>query len=107
MARSTPERDWKYMRKIHDDLLVRLCERINKKSIAILKEGIGSEHEKYLKLYKHIQNSDRIIADCFNDWRRSTLIMKLTAIQHHDLLNLDDKVELEHAFSRHQTGWPY
>ncbi len=86
MARSIPERDWKLMKKIKDDLIAGLCERINKQSIAILNKDHGSEHEKYGKLYKHVRNSDNIIADCFDDWRRSSLMMKLVALQRNDLL---------------------
>ncbi len=48
MAFSPPERDWKYMRKIENDLLASLCKRINNESMDILREGKGSEHDKYL-----------------------------------------------------------
>ena len=86
MSRSTPERDWKHTRSVHDDLLATLCERINQQSADLLASFDGSEHEKYLRLYRHIQDSDRIIADCFNDLKRSNLIMKLAALQHHGIL---------------------
>jgi hypothetical protein len=89
MAGTTPERDWKYMKKIKDDLLVALCNRINKQSSVILAETGVSEHEKYLKLYSHVEDSDRIVANCFNDWRRSTLFMKILEIKHHGLLTPD------------------
>ena len=84
--RSTPEHDWKYMRSVHDALLAALCARINTQSASILAELAGSEHEKYLSLYRHIQDSDKIIADCFNDLRRSNLMMKLNALQYHGIL---------------------
>ena len=71
MIVSILESDWKYLRKIEADLLATLCNRINTKSQKILNEGSLSEHEKYLNLYRHIKKSDKIIADCFNDWRRS------------------------------------
>ena len=86
MARSTPERDWKYMRSVHDDLLAALCERINKQSADLLAGFAGSEHEKYLTLYRHIQDSDRIIGQCFNDLKRSNLMMKLAALQRYGIL---------------------
>jgi len=87
MAGSIPERDWKYMKKIKDELIARLCERINKESVAILNEDISSENEKYFKQYKHVQDSDSIIANCFDDWRRSTLLTKLITLQHHKLIS--------------------
>ena len=92
MAGSIPEHDWKYMKKIKDDLLAILCQRINRRSVVILNEDKGSEYEKYLKHYEHVKNSDRIVAECFNDWRRSTLILKLIALQHHELMT-EEQVE--------------
>ncbi len=86
MVQSIPERDWKYMRKIQDDLLNCLCERINQQSMAILKEEGGSEHERFLKHYRHIQDSNRVVGDCFDDWKRSALLLRLAALQYHGLL---------------------
>ena len=86
MADSIPERDWKYMRSIHDEIIAVLCERINRQSEAILEQGRDTPHKTYLDLYRHIQESDDIIARCFNDWRRSTLQMKLSALHEHGLL---------------------
>ena len=86
MTESNSESDWKYVRTIHDDLLASLCERINGQSGAILEKEDGSQHKKYLKLCRHIQDSDQIIGRCFNDLRRSTLLMKLAAQQEHGIL---------------------
>jgi NADH:ubiquinone oxidoreductase subunit D len=63
-----------------------LCQQINRKSVAILNENKGSDYERYLKNLKHIQNSDRIISECFDDWRRSSTMQKLMALQYHELL---------------------
>lgn len=54
MAGSTPERDWKYMRSMHEDLLACLCERMNRQSAAILNQEAVSQHDRYLALYRHI-----------------------------------------------------
>jgi predicted transcriptional regulator len=86
MAKLVTERDWKYMKGIKDELLASLCDRINKRSAAILSESACSEHEKYAKLYKHVEESDHLVATCFNDWRRSTLFMKLLEIDNQELL---------------------
>jgi len=89
MATQPPERDWKYMRKVQEDLLATLCERVNGQAMDILKSEANSEHEKYGHLYRHVKESDDIVADCFDDWRRSTLLMKLLALQRHGLLTSD------------------
>lgn len=86
MTRTIPEKDWKYLRSIEKELLSDLCRNINQSAMAILSSECGSEHDRYLKLYKHIDTSDRIIADCFNDWRRSNLCLKLLLLQKHNLL---------------------
>ncbi len=88
----SPERDWKYIRKIKNDLLASLCKRINNESMDILREENASEHDKYLALYRHIKKSDRIVGDCFNDLKRSNLFMKLTHLQYHGILK-DEHVE--------------
>ena len=86
MVDSIPERDWKYMRSIHDEILAALCDRINSQSEVILNQGRDTPHKTYLDLYRHIQDSDNVIARCFNDWRRSTLQIKLSALLEHGLL---------------------
>ena len=86
---SPPERDWKYMKKVKEGLLATLCEQINGQAMDILKSKANSERERYGRLYQHVQDSDGIVADCFDDWRRSTLLMKLAALQRHGLLTSD------------------
>ena len=115
MSRSTPERDWKYIRSVHDDLLATLRERINQQSAALLASFDGTEHEKYLRLYRHIQDSDEIIALCFNALKRSNLIIKLAALQHHGILtpkhieNLSqetqEKLQALKQVEQKQLGW--
>lgn len=94
MSRSTPERDWKYIRSVRAQLLAALCDRINAQSANILAEVASSAHEKYLKLYQHIQDSDQIVADCFNDLKRSNLLVKLIALQHHGILQAEHITQL-------------
>ena len=72
-----------------EDLLATLCERVNGQAMDILKSEVNSEREKYGRLYRDIKESDDIVADCFDDWRRSTLLMKLVALQRHGLLTSD------------------
>ena len=90
MAPPIPERDWKYMKEVKEDLLATLCEQINGQAMDILKSEANSERERYGRLYKHVHDSDDIVEDCFDDWRRSTLLMKLVALQrreHYQFVN--------------------
>ena len=86
MSGVLPEKDWKYLRSIEKELLSDLCGRINRSAAEIVNSAAGSEHEKYLALYKHIEASDRIVADCFNGWRRSDIDFRLRLLQLHNLL---------------------
>ncbi len=87
MPELTQESDWKFFKSIKQGLLSTLCERINLKAQEILQQGNSSPHEKYMALYRHIMESDAIIADCFDDWRRSTLFSKIAQLYHHELLS--------------------
>ena len=99
------ERDWKYMVKIKDGLLADLCERINRQSMAILKESGISEYKKYLELYKHIEKSEYVVAQCFDDWRRSTLLVKIMTLRHHDLLGEEHLAQLSPEFRHVLKAW--
>ena len=85
-----PERDWKSMRKMCDELLERLAKRINRRSREILEAGDGKAIDVYRELYAHIDASDRVIAECFDDWRRSTLMLRVLALRRHGLLTDTD-----------------
>jgi len=80
------EKDWKTMRSIKDELLQELCSRINLKSSQILADTTKTPHLRYGDLYGHVKDSDRIVADCFDDWRRSRLSMKIICLRRHKLL---------------------
>jgi hypothetical protein len=86
MSDRIPERDWKYMRRIQPDLLDALSGRINQRSLAILSDEAKSAHESYQRLYGHVLESDEVVADCFDDWRRSNLVIKLIFLRRHGLL---------------------
>ena len=86
MTIQVSESDWKYLRERKVDFLSTLCGRINEQSKYILNDQSVSEHEKYLKLYNYIKRSDKIVADCFNDWRRSNIWLKIQFLRHHGIL---------------------
>jgi len=99
MTGSIPEDDWKYLRKIQPEMLSSLCARINRQARVLLESQAEPEHEKYQNLYQHVKDSDRIVADCFDDWRRSNIWLKILALRHEGLLtdehliHMSDKVK--------------
>jgi hypothetical protein len=84
--RSVLERDWKYLGSIQNDLLNRFCERANTESLQILGESSIDSFQRYSRLYSHIKDSDRRVARCFDDWRRSTVFERLMCIMRENLL---------------------
>ena len=70
-------------------LLEVLCARINARTAEILREESLSQHERYLKVYQHLEKSDRIVADCFNDWKRSALWLRILFLLKHELLSAE------------------
>ena len=84
--RTIPERDWKYLRSCKEDLLNTLCERIGDQATAILNSQDLSPHERYQQLYDHVGESDRIVAACFDGWKRSAIAIRLSALDCHGLL---------------------
>jgi len=83
---SISERDWKYLRSIKDDLLATLCAHINRQAQEILQRPHVAEAEKYRQLYRHMEASDQIVAECFDDWRRSTMWITVRILAGHGLL---------------------
>ena len=87
------ESDWKYLRGIHDEMLSALCGRIDQQAAEIVRHQAKSEHTKYLRLFKHVRASDDVIAQCFNDWRRSTVALRTLCLRRHKVLT---QVQFEH-----------
>ncbi len=73
------EKEWRYLRSLHDKMLERFCKRILddiKKETATGNTEKGA-HKKYLDIYKIIHQYDKQIEYCFDDWRRSNITIKL------------------------------
>lgn len=92
MNRSIPEIDWKKLSKLKPELLDNLCRRILERSENIIHSSGKSEHEKYLELYRHIEDSDQIISRCFNEWKRSAIVMRVSQLLANGLL-LDEHIQ--------------
>jgi len=72
MPRDFPESDWKTLSRLKPLALDRLCQRILMEcEDIIVRVQEGGYHSAYLDLYKHIQQNDKVISDCFNNWSRS------------------------------------
>jgi hypothetical protein len=94
MVRQINESDWQYTKRKKEELLNRFCGRIlaSVKRIADT-EGI-SEYERYIELYKLIQQKDKIVADCFDNWRRSNILEKIMRLYSEGIITEEELNEL-------------
>jgi hypothetical protein len=74
------EREWRLLRSLHDTVLNRYCARVLEECGALGRDASASPHERYLRLFRMLQERDDTIAAAFNDARRSNAIHKLAAM---------------------------
>jgi hypothetical protein len=85
-----PESDWKKIRDLKPVLLDRLCQRILQEVAFQATEPSQTPHERYLAIYKLIQDRDRDIAEIFNGLSRSKAMMCILNAHRHGLLTEDE-----------------
>ena len=90
--RSIPERDGKQLRAIQSEKVALTCERILSAAESIAKQRKNNEHEAFLKLWDEANKGNELIAELFDDIRRSNALFKLIAWRKHNLLS---KAELD------------
>jgi len=100
MNLNIPERDWKQLRKFKPDMLNALCERINRKAEKLINSNDKNEHEKYIALYRYINNANETVALCFDDWRRSNIRIRISALLSENLLTDEHVQELSDETKR-------
>ncbi|MDH7485358.1 MAG: peptide ABC transporter substrate-binding protein [Anaerolineae bacterium] len=84
---SFPERDWQTLSRFKPVALERLCRRILDEVQHLVADAAeGESHRTYLALYRHLKERDRLVAECFDDWRRSQALTLLTLWYQHNLL---------------------
>ena len=75
-------------------MLSTYCAGVNKRAVEIVCSKNGSDHTKYLALYKYLQEADKILGFCFNDWRRSTIAEKVFNLHLYGLLTKEHLANL-------------
>jgi hypothetical protein len=81
-----PESDWKVFRELRELALERFCKRVLEDLQPLLRNTSRNHHQRYLDVFQFMQARDEEIAVAFNDSRRSRLIVQLSAITAHRLL---------------------
>jgi len=93
MSRSTPEADWKTLRRLQPTLLNRLCETILA-DVANASTGPGTPHERYLRVYELVHERDKHIGHAFNNLRRSSALIQMMAMRSMNLFTEDEFKQL-------------
>jgi hypothetical protein len=90
------ESDWKYLHRIKKTLLDRLCNRILDRIQAecSVQKREPDAHEQYCKIYNFVKNEDKVVADCFDDWRRSTIIFHIIFLIQHQVMTEEEVEQL-------------
>ncbi len=86
-----PERDWKTLSRLKPLALERLCRRILEEAQAIIAGATeGEYHRTYLALWRHLQEQDRLVADCFDIWSRSRALEHLLLWRRYGLITEEE-----------------
>lgn len=105
-AMGFPERDWKHLSRLKPMALDRLCHRILAEAQALIGTGAdGKYHTTYLALYRRIQAQDQVVADCFNDWRRSQAQFLLIEWRRHHLITDEEYAGFSDATRAAVEAW--
>lgn len=90
---SLPEKDWKVLGRLKASLLNSACESIFQRIEKISSIREGREHESYLELWRLIKKEDDVIAEMFDDLKRSNALLKIAALRRHGVLT-DEQLAL-------------
>jgi hypothetical protein len=86
VLRTIAEPDWKVLRRLHPLALERFCERVLAEVDQVMQNRPQSAHQRYLDIFRIIEQRDRDIARLFNDPRRSRALTILAGIRSEGLL---------------------
>jgi len=86
MEQHISEADWKLFRQLRTSALERFCQRVLSEVVRVASGEVTSSHERYLEVYRLIQEQDEELASAFNDSRRSTARWQLAQIRSLGLL---------------------
>jgi uncharacterized protein (UPF0262 family) len=85
-----PERDWKYFRQVRERALERFCLRVLDACRRLADDDTQTAHERYLAVYRLIEERDRDLARAFDGPSRSDAVLSLMLMRRMDLLTEDD-----------------
>jgi hypothetical protein len=85
-----PESDWMVFRELRELALDRFCRRALEELEPLRLNPSRTHHERYLDVFRLLQDRDERLGRAFNDPRRSRMIVQLAAIHAYGLLEPDE-----------------
>jgi hypothetical protein len=92
------ESDWRTLKRLRPLALERLCKRVLDEIERVQQDSARTFHQRYLDIYRIVQQHDREMTAIFDDVRRSNAMMKLALMRSSGLLE-----ELEIASFSEET----
>jgi hypothetical protein len=90
VPRTITEADWKVLRHLHPLALERFCDRVLAEIERVTHLSAQSAHQRYLDIFKTIEQRDREIASIFDDPKRSNALTMLARMRSEGLLMEDE-----------------
>jgi hypothetical protein len=81
MPRTIAEADWKVLRRVHRLALERYCERVLAEIERVTHNSAQSSHQRYLDIFKIIEQRNREMASIFDDPKRSNALTMLALMR--------------------------
>jgi hypothetical protein len=88
--RDISKTDWTIFKELRTLALQRFCSRVLDDVARISSDDAKSKHERYLAIYRLIQERDREIDPIFDYVRRSTAVRQLCAFRSRDLVTEEE-----------------
>jgi hypothetical protein len=95
--RTIAEADWKALRRIHPLALERYRERVLAEIERVTHDSTESTHQRYLEIFKIIEQRDREMSNIFNDPKRSNALTELLRYRRSKLKFLNDSGPNRHG----------
>ncbi len=90
MPHPLPESDWKTFRELREVALQRFCGGVLEELRSVSQDGSRSHHERYLAVFRLLQDRDKQLAHAFDQPARSRMIVQLASIRALGLLSADE-----------------
>jgi hypothetical protein len=86
MSETFGEADWKRFRRLQPVALDRFCERVLGEVARLAGDSGRRAHDRYLAVYRLLQDRDKALAAAFDAPRRSTALVQLARLRGDGLL---------------------